>query len=264
MRINKLVSRLGVGVLLATVVTLAANPAYATGQGQEKKQEKKQEKITENQETTATVKQEQQNQEAITEQTAETQESTAPIVPFSSCSTSGYDISGKVTGATNCTISNQFDQDSVSPNKPLTVNEGEGFFGRTDWMFGGKIGSNAGYDGPQGGQSGSWDISKAIEDNWGDIMLVFKSGQGTTLVGYQLADGVESGTWDSPYEKAAFNFNGGNIKDVSHISVYYREGKKPVKRKVPEPTSILGLVGISAVVGSSLKRKRKSSNIELV
>ena len=29
MRINKLVSKLGVGVLLATIVTLAANPAYA-------------------------------------------------------------------------------------------------------------------------------------------------------------------------------------------------------------------------------------------
>ena len=39
---------------------------------------------------------------------------------------------------------------------------------------------------------------------------------------------------------------------------------KAVKRKVPEPTSILGLIGVSAVLGSSLKRKRKSSNIELV
>ena len=184
-------------------------------------------------------------------------------VSSSSGSTSSYDILGKVTGTTKYTISDEF-QDSVSPNKPLTVNEGEGFFGLTDWMFGGKIGSNAGYDGPQGGQSGSWDISKAIEDNWGDIMLVFKSGQGTTLVGYQLADGVESGTWKSPYEKAALDFNGGNIKDVSHISVYYREGKKQVKRKVPEPSSILGLVAVSGLVGSSLKRKRKSSNIELV
>ena len=95
-------------------------------------------------------------------------------------------------------------------------------------------------------------------------MLVFKSGQGTKLVGYELADGVKSGTWESPYEKAAFDFNGNNIKNVSHISVYYREGKKTVKRKVPEPGSILGLVGVTAVVGSSLKRKRKSSNIELV
>ena len=77
---------------------------------------------------------------------------------FRSCSTSSYDISGNVTGTANCTISDVF-QDSVSPNKPLTVNE-EGFFGYTNWEFGGKIGSNAGYDGTQGGQSGSWDISR--------------------------------------------------------------------------------------------------------
>ncbi|WP_414621104.1 PEP-CTERM sorting domain-containing protein [Calothrix sp. CCY 0018] len=187
----------------------------------------------------------------------------ASAVSFRSCSTSSYDISGKVTGTTNCTISDEF-QDSVSPNKPLTVNKGEGFFGYTNWNFGGKIGVNGGFNGTGEGKTGSWNLSSVIEENWGDIMLVFKSGKGTTLVGYQLADGVESGTWKSPYEKAAFNFNGGDIKDVSHISVYYREGKKPVKRKVPEPTSILGLVGISAVVGSSLKRKRKSSSIELV
>ncbi len=45
---------------------------------------------------------------------------------------------------------------------------------------------------------------------------------------------------------------------------YYRENTKKLVRKVPEPTSILGLVCLTAVVGSSLKRKRKSSNIELV
>ncbi|MEB3216499.1 MAG: PEP-CTERM sorting domain-containing protein [Nostocales cyanobacterium 94392] len=44
---------------------------------------------------------------------------------------------------------------------------------------------------------------------------------------------------------------------------YHRQVKtlKTVKRKVPEPTSILGLVAVSAVIGSSLKRKYKSSNI---
>ncbi|MGB3638996.1 MAG: PEP-CTERM sorting domain-containing protein [Rivularia sp. (in: cyanobacteria)] len=36
------------------------------------------------------------------------------------------------------------------------------------------------------------------------------------------------------------------------------------RRKVPEPTSILGLVAVSGLVASSLKRKRKSSNSELV
>lgn len=44
---------------------------------------------------------------------------------------------------------------------------------------------------------------------------------------------------------------------------YYRQEKtlKMARRKVPEPTSILGLVAVGAVVASSLKRKHKSSNI---
>lgn len=50
------------------------------------------------------------------------------------------------------------------------------------------------------------------------------------------------------------------IDDVEFIVNKYT---KPfaVARKVPEPTSILGLVAISGLAASSLKRKRKSSNI---
>ncbi|AFY58864.1 PEP-CTERM putative exosortase interaction domain-containing protein [Rivularia sp. PCC 7116] len=42
---------------------------------------------------------------------------------------------------------------------------------------------------------------------------------------------------------------------------YYREDTPDFARKVPEPTSILGLAAMSALAASSLKRKRKSSNI---
>ena len=42
---------------------------------------------------------------------------------------------------------------------------------------------------------------------------------------------------------------------------YYRESTRKLARKVPEPTSILGLVAISGLAASSLKRKRKSSDI---
>ena len=38
---------------------------------------------------------------------------------------------------------------------------------------------------------------------------------------------------------------------------------RQIRRKVPEPTSILGLAAISGLAASSLKRKRKSSNTEL-
>ncbi|MGB3760689.1 MAG: PEP-CTERM sorting domain-containing protein [Rivularia sp. (in: cyanobacteria)] len=249
MRINKLVSKLSVGVLLASVVTLAANPAYAAPK---KDKQISTEQPTETQESTTPGEQgkdKQKNKQTSTEQPTETQENTTTIDSFSSCAKGGFAA---------CTTSNLFNQDFLNDkdnNGLITVNEEGGFFDRTDWMFGGKIGSDAGYDGPQGGQSGSWDISKAMEDSWGDIMLVFKSGDNTNLVGYMLENGVKSGDWNSPYSKA-----------VSHISVYYRKGKgeKVVKRKVPEPGSILGLVAVSGLVASSLKRKRKSSNIELV
>ncbi len=181
----------------------------------------------------------------------------AHAVGFRSCSVDGYNLSDNVTGATGCTISNDFNQDSVSSKKPLTVNQGEGFFNNTDWEFGGKIGSDSGYNGTGGGQSGSWDISNVISNAWDDIMLVFKSGQGTQLVGYQLNDGVTSGTWESPFAKAAFNFNGKNTKDVSHISVYYRPGKEPPTQSVPEPTSMLGLLGLGAFGTISTFKRNK-------
>ncbi len=179
---------------------------------------------------------------------------------FSSCSTSEYDISDSVTGASNCEISNDFNQDFVSPNKPLTVNEA-GFFGSNDWIFGGKIGSNSDYNGTAGGQLGSWDISNVISNTWDDVMLVFKSGQGTQLVGYQLNDGVTSGTWESPFEKTAFDFKGKNLKDVSHISVYYKQAEKPQKRSIPEPTSILGLLGIGAFGTVSTFKRNKNQQV---
>ncbi len=224
MSINKLFSQLSIGALLVTLVTVTANPAYAKNdvKGNNKKV-------------------------AVTEQPSSDAGSTASENPFRSCSTNN------VTGATDCTISNLFNQDSVSPNKPLTVNQGDGFFNYTDWMFGGKIGNDRGYNGNAEGQSGKWNLSNVIQNNWDDIMLVFKSGNGTNLVGYKLKDGVDNGIWNSPYKK-----------DVSHISVYYREGKKPVTRKVPESSSILGLVAGATVVASSLKRKRKSSNTEMI
>ena len=45
---------------------------------------------------------------------------------------------------------------------------------------------------------------------------------------------------------------------------YARRGLKFAKKKVPEPTSILGLVAVSGLVASSLKRKRQSSNAEII
>lgn len=142
---------------------------------------------------------------------------------FNACSGDGYDISGNISGALNCTVSTDLNQDYLNLD-PITVNETPGFFGETNWSFGGKIGVDDGYLGDGSGQSGTFDFSSVDTSFWDKVMLVFKDGAGTYLTGYLLADGVTSGTWETPFETSAngsiYDFNGGT-KDVSHISVYY-------------------------------------------
>lgn len=164
-------------------------------------------------------------------------------------------IADNVGGTSGCQYSNSANQDSVSPNSPLTVNQ-ESFFGFTNWKFGGKIGDNAaaGYTGNGSGQSGTWNIASAFQNTWQDVMLVFKSGRNTTLVGYMVNDNVTSGTWNSPFEKSLFDVP--NTRDVSHISVYYREGSGS-SAAVPEPTTMAGLA--LAGTGFAAMRRRRAT-----
>ena len=168
-------------------------------------------------------------------------------------------VADNVSGASACQYSNTATQDSVSPNKPLTVNE-EKFFGLSTWKFGGKVGENTGFKGQGSGQEGIWNIAQALQPTWQTVMLIFKSGEGTSLVGYQLQKGVTSGTWDSPFEKPLFNFK--NSKDVSHISVYFTEGGSTGSTggnsaAVPEPTTMAGMALAGA--GLTAYRRRRSA-----
>lgn len=161
-----------------------------------------------------------------------------------------YNIADNVTGSMDCIISDQT-QDSLQPT--LTVNETPGFFGFTDWQFGGKDES--------GGQQGTWDIDANVTMNFADTslvdymwMLIFKDGAGTTLVGYLLQDDMHSGSWTTPFENPPFLNANGAPKDVSHISYYVRTD---TSNDLPEPGTLsllsLGMIGIAA-----LRRNRKA------
>lgn len=159
----------------------------------------------------------------------------AVVMASSSCNTTD------VVGSANCTVG-VASQDDVSENKDLTVNL-ENFFGSSDWEYATKIelASNK-------GQSGTWDLSSILQNTWDDVMVVFKGGKNTTITGFLLEDGVKSFNWDTPF----------GVKDVSHISLYYRNGgdvQPPAA--VPEPASLMGLGLVAS--GMVMARRRKSS-----
>ena len=191
----------------------------------------------------------------------------AQAAGFNTCTTDSYDISNNVSGAEDCTISTEYGQDYLTTD-PLTVNESPGFFGETNWEFGGKIGVDEGYLGDGSGQSGTFDFSNVDTSDWENVMLVFKDGSGTYLTGYLLLDGVDSGTWSTPFiteasDGGAYNFNGGD-KDVSHISVYYTVASSSTttaaasltlnSAAAPEGEQVAGL-GLALAAAGFLKRR---------
>lgn len=170
-------------------------------------------------------------------------------------------ISGLISGAIDCEISDQT-QDFLKQD-PMTVNLSGGFFDTSDWLFGGKIGNTDGYEGTAEGKSGTYDFSLLFNNtNWDNVMLIFKGGNDTSLVGYLLGSGVTSGTWASPFRTPDFSV-GKKIKDVSHISVYYTEGRTkdngsipPAGITVPEPGE-LALLAIGFFGAASMMRIKR-------
>jgi hypothetical protein len=154
-------------------------------------------------------------------------------------------LNDNLSGSPACQYSTTANNDFLNTN-PITVNA-EQFFGFNDWKFGGKIGENTGYNGVGTGQSGTWNITSVAQANWINAMLIFKDGNDTTLVGY-LTNTLLSGNWSSPFENPPFNVR--NTRNVSHISVYYREGQP-----IPTPALLPGLVGL----GLAAARRKKSA-----
>lgn len=174
----------------------------------------------------------------------------AAAATYSSCVGTGYDLNVHVPDAVGCEISSE-NQDNVNP--PLVVNLDGGFFDIDTWAFEGKIGTEAYADAGDGtGQAGDYDLTSYFEGLVGDVLLVFKDGRGTTLVGYLLSTADLAGGWTSPFTCPPFGGDRGcnNPKDVSHISVYSN-----VVAAIPLPAA--GLLLLGALGGLGLVRRRR-------
>lgn len=150
-------------------------------------------------------------------------------------------IQNKVTLNDGCQIGTT-NNDNIAPG-PLQVNV-DMMFGFTDWVFAEKaiepeVSFNIGLMVLGTDQAGTWQIDNIwpFVDN---VMLVLKDGNNDdveprTYVGYLLTDGEVSGTYSTPFLKSTDE----SLKDISHISAYFRGGNI----SVPEPATaaLLGL-----------------------
>lgn len=181
------------------------------------------------------------------------QVSPAKALAIDTCVGNNYDISAKVNPNIGCRISDTFSNDPQGFNN---VNDDK-FFEYNDWIFGGKL-EGGQVSTPVGdllvtglgnGQSGVWNVGNFAAQS--DVMAIFKSGQGTKLVGYLLDSATAS--WQTPFTKPPFTFNGNNSKDTSHVSFYYRDAEAVV----PTPAAVLpALFGMGA---AAIRKKRSAT-----
>ena len=179
----------------------------------------------------------------------------ASAVIYTSCVGTGYDLSDNVPDALDCEISSA-SQDFRNTN-PIVVNQDGGFFDTETWAFEGKLDSGGTLAGPEAeqGQAGTYDLTSYFDGLVGDVLLVFKGGNGTTLVGYLLGTDDLAGSWTTPFSCPPFSGNrsrcNGFPKDVSHISVYSN-----VVAPIPLPAA--GLLLLGGLGGLALIRRRRA------
>jgi len=159
-------------------------------------------------------------------------------------------IQNNVSPNAGCQIGST-NNDKVAP-PPLQVNVDQ-MFGYTDWIFGEKTlegmeNVDTGLEVIGTPKSGFWFIDDSIWDLYSDVMIVLKGGNAAVpsqYVGYLLMDGQDWGTYLSPF------MNGTRRMDISHFSIYLREGAS----QVAEPAT-LALIGLGLMGLAYLRRRR--------
>jgi hypothetical protein len=164
------------------------------------------------------------------------------------CADGTPDVTGNVSPTSACQYS-----DSATNDSEAVVNS-EMFFGFDDWIFDAKDEADNGFGAVDEGadtlgliidgdtESGTWELTGISSLDGLDVMLVFKDGQ-TALPGVVVAyllSGL-SGDFSSP-----FFGDRGQLKDISHISVYYRGSVSEVPLPAAAWLMIAGIAGLSA------------------
>lgn len=150
------------------------------------------------------------------------------------------DYTGLVSDANGCQSSTGAAQDFLSAD-PITVNA-EALFGYTDWAL---LNEMDDLD----NVSGSWTLNEPQWSIFDQILLIFKSEHGATLVGYSAELDALSETRQSPFSAPPFDLS--NTRDAPHIGFYGRN-VNPIT--VSEPNLlILLLLGLGTAALTRLR-----------
>ncbi len=179
-------------------------------------------------------------------------------------STSGIacDISNVSLGgifATSC--EGPFSGNDTGNGNPLLTSLNNGLFdvgSGTTWSQFGK--SDSGDFDAESNSTGEWSLEEALTSN--TFVISLKASTSYSAYLFDDFDFSKEGALVGLYDTIGVAQNGqGKAKDLSHASIFIaNKPTKPVKTRVPEPASIIGL---GLVTGGMFVKRRRKSNLTI-